>query len=143
MRDLESMLPRLPQRPLRQVLPEVTPARGEAKYQVGFFLGCAQSLMFADESMAAVRVLSRNGCTVTTPRDVKCCGMPAHGYGRLDLVRDQAKHNISESNYSRFQFLSFRRYEVQVVLAQIKKWVPHIHTIPIYILRFDQSTIRQ
>jgi len=42
-----------------------------------------------------VRVLSRNGCLVNTPREVECCGMPAHGYGRLDLVRKQAQHNIS------------------------------------------------
>jgi glycolate oxidase iron-sulfur subunit len=95
LRDLESMLPRLPQRPLRQILPPVTPARGETKYRVGFFLGCAQSLMFAEESQATVRVLSRNGCSVTTPKEVKCCGMPAHGYGRLDLVREHARHNIA------------------------------------------------
>jgi len=80
---------------LRQSLPEVTLARGETKYKVGFFLGCAQSLLFAEESAATVRVLSRNGCTVNTPREVECCGMPAHGYGRLDLVRKQAQHNIS------------------------------------------------
>jgi glycolate oxidase iron-sulfur subunit len=96
MRDLEAMLPHLPQRPLRRVLPEITPARGQEKYRVGFFLGCAQSLMFADESAACVRVLSRNGCTVLTPKEVECCGMPALGYGRLDLVRAQAKHNIEE-----------------------------------------------
>jgi glycolate oxidase iron-sulfur subunit len=95
LRDMEAMLPRLPQRPLRQSLPEVTPARGETKYTAGFFLGCAQSLLFAEESAATVRVLSRNGCTVVTPREVECCGMPAHGYGRLDLVRKQAQHNIS------------------------------------------------
>jgi glycolate oxidase iron-sulfur subunit len=94
-RDLEAMLPRLPQRPLRQVLPKITQARGEDKHRVGFFLGCAQSLLFADESAATVRVLSRNACTVIAPREVECCGMPAHGYGRLDLVRSQAKHNIS------------------------------------------------
>jgi glycolate oxidase iron-sulfur subunit len=94
-RDMEAMLPPLPQRPLRQVLPEVTPAREEAKYQVGFFLGCAQSLLFAEESAATVRVLSRNGCSVTTPRAVQCCGMPALGYGRLDLVREQARQNIA------------------------------------------------
>ena len=95
LRDMEAMLPRLPQRPLRQSLPEVTLARGETKYKVGFFLGCAQSLLFAEESAATVRVLSRNGCQVNTPREVECCGMPAHGYGRLDLVRKQAQHNIS------------------------------------------------
>jgi glycolate oxidase iron-sulfur subunit len=94
-RDMEAMLPRLPQRPLRQVLPKITAARGESKHRVGFFLGCAQSLLFADESAATVRVLSRNGCTVVTPKEVECCGMPARGYGRLDLVRAQAKHNIS------------------------------------------------
>jgi len=94
MRDLEAMLPHLPQRPLRRVLPEVTPARGQEKYRVGFFLGCAQSLLFAEESAATVRVLARNGCTVLTPKEVECCGMPARGYGRLDLVRAQAKHNI-------------------------------------------------
>jgi glycolate oxidase iron-sulfur subunit len=94
LRDMEAMLPRLPQRPLRQFLPEVTPARGETKYKVGFFLGCAQSLLFAEESAATVRVLSRNDCTVVTPREVECCGMPAHGYGRLDLVRKQAQRNI-------------------------------------------------
>jgi len=94
-RDMEAMLPRLPQRPLRRILPQGTEARGESKRRVGFFLGCAQSLLFADESAATVRVLSRNGCTVITPKEVECCGMPAHGYGRLDLVRKQAKHNIS------------------------------------------------
>jgi glycolate oxidase iron-sulfur subunit len=93
-RDLEAMLPSLPQRPLRQSLPVHTPARGEAHYQVGFFLGCAQNLLFAEESAAAVRVLARNACTVITPPDVKCCGMPARGYGRLDLVKEQARYNI-------------------------------------------------
>lgn len=94
LRDMEAMLPRLPQRPLRRVLPVLTPAQGKTKHRVGFFLGCAQSLLFAEESAATVRVLSRNGCEVITPPNVKCCGMPALGYGRLDLVREQAKHNI-------------------------------------------------
>ena len=94
-RDLEAMLPRLPQRPLRQVLPEITPAKGESRYRVGFFMGCAQSLMFAHESAATVRVLARNACTVITPREVVCCGMPANSYGRQDLVLKQARHNIA------------------------------------------------
>lgn len=93
-RDLEAMLPRIPQRPLRQSLPKVTPAIGETRYKVGFFLGCAQNVLFADESHATVRVLARNGCQVTTPPEVQCCGMPARGYGRMDLVKSQARHNI-------------------------------------------------
>ena len=94
-RDLEAMLPHLPQRPLRHVLPVITEAYSESQFRVGFFLGCAQNLLFSEESKATVRVLARNGCTVITPRDVQCCGMPARGYGRLDLVRAQAKHNIA------------------------------------------------
>jgi glycolate oxidase iron-sulfur subunit len=106
-RDMEAMLPRLPQRPLRRMLPQITEARGENKHRIGFFLGCAQSLLFAEESAATVRVLSRNGCTVITPKEVECCGMPAHGYGRLDLVRAQAKHNISV----------FEKSDVEVVVT--------------------------
>jgi glycolate oxidase iron-sulfur subunit len=101
------MLPHLPQRPLRQVLPEVTGANGEARHQVGFFLGCAQSLMFAEESAASVRVLARNGCTIVTPKETVCCGMPALGYGRPDLVREQARHNIE----------LFERVQVEVIVT--------------------------
>ena len=107
LRDLEAMLPHLPQRPLRHNLPVVTEAREHSHYRVGFFLGCAQNLLFAEESAATVRVLSRNGCSVITPRDVKCCGMPARGYGRLDLVRSQAQHNIS----------LFDQYQVDVIVT--------------------------
>ena len=94
-RDMEAMLPRLPQRPLRQILPEVTKSTTTERHRVGFFLGCAQSLMFAEESSATVRVLARNGCTVVTPKETVCCGMPAAGYGRQDLVMAQARHNIA------------------------------------------------
>ncbi len=106
-RDMEAMLPRIPQRPLRQVLPTVAPAYGEVNNRVGFFLGCAQSLLFAGESGATVRVLRRNGCTVISPKEVECCGMPARGYGRLDLARKQAQHNIA----------LFEKSEVDVIVT--------------------------
>ena len=95
LRDMEAILPPLPRRPLRQVLPEVTEANGESRQRVGFFLGCLQSLMFAGESAAGVRVLARNGCTVITPKETVCCGMPALGFGKLAQVQQQARHNIS------------------------------------------------
>jgi glycolate oxidase iron-sulfur subunit len=107
LRDLETMLPRLPQRPLRQVLPEISPARKESLHRVGFFLGCLQSLMFAEESAAAVRVLARNGCTVVTPKATVCCGMPALGFGKIQQVQKQARHNIS----------LFERAEVEFVIT--------------------------
>ena len=94
LRDMESMLPRLPRRPLRKVLAEITPASRVDQRRVGFFLGCVQSQMFAEESAASVRVLARNGCTVITPHETVCCGMPALAYGRQDLAQKQARHNI-------------------------------------------------
>jgi glycolate oxidase iron-sulfur subunit len=108
LRDWEAMLPRIPQRPLRRVLPEVTEARsGPARYRVGFFLGCAQSLLFAEESAAALRVLARNGCTVITPKEVQCCGMPARAYGRTDLAEGHARHNIA----------LFERHDLDVIVT--------------------------
>lgn len=95
LRDLEAMLPPVPLRPLRRTLPERTAALDQERSKVGFFLGCAQNLLFAEQSAATVRVLARNGCTVITPKEIQCCGMPALGYGRLDLVRAQAQHNIA------------------------------------------------
>jgi glycolate oxidase iron-sulfur subunit len=114
-RDMEAMLPRLPQRPLRRVLPEVTLAlrssspsplgEGRGEVRVGFFLGCAQSLMFAEESAASLRVLARNGCTVVTPKETVCCGMPALGFGRQDLVQEQARHNIALFEKANVEFI--------------------------------------
>jgi glycolate oxidase iron-sulfur subunit len=104
-RDLEAMLPHLPQRPLRQLLLEVNKANGESRSRVGFFLGCAQSLMFTEESAATVRVLARNGCTVVTPKETVCCGMPALSYGRQDLVREQARHNIALFEQAQVEFV--------------------------------------
>jgi glycolate oxidase iron-sulfur subunit len=108
LRDWEAMLPRIPQRPLRRILPEVTEARGgPARHRVGFFLGCAQSLLFAGESASALRVLARNGCTVITPKEVQCCGMPARAYGRTDLAEDHARHNIAV----------FERHDLDVIVT--------------------------
>ncbi len=94
LRDAERMLPALPTRPLRRRIAETTPARGERKYRVGFFLGCFQSLVFAPASAATVRVLAENGCEVVTPKNVQCCGMPHLGYGDVETARALARHNI-------------------------------------------------
>ena len=104
-RDMEAMLPRLSQRPLRQTLPEVTEANGESRYRVGFFLGCLQSLMFAGESAASVRVLARNGCTVVTPKGTVCCGMPALAFGRIEEVRQQTRQNIALYEKANVEFV--------------------------------------
>ncbi len=105
LRDMEAMLPPMPRRPLRQLLPEVSAPDGGNLHRVGFFLGCLQSLMFADESAASVRVLARNGCTVVTPRETVCCGMPALGFGMIEQVKLQARHNIAVFEKAEVEFI--------------------------------------
>lgn len=93
LREMSWLLPPIPRQPLRRLLPEVTPPEGELRHRVGFFLGCAQDVMFASASRASVRVMARNGCQVYTP-EVACCGMPHLGYGELEVAKDLARQNI-------------------------------------------------
>ena len=95
LRDMERMLPhKLPLRGTRHQIPDVTPAKGERRAHVAYFLGCVQGVMMADGCRATVEVLAENGCDVITPSDVKCCGMPMVGYGFKDEAREMARHNI-------------------------------------------------
>jgi len=90
---MEGILPRL-ERPLRQVIPPVTPARGERRGKVGFFLGCAMSLTFPEVSRQTVRILSQQGFEVLTPKGVKCCGAPHLAEGERRIARELARLNL-------------------------------------------------
>ncbi|MBI2939637.1 MAG: (Fe-S)-binding protein [Chloroflexi bacterium] len=91
---LDALLPPLPARPLRQELAEVTPARGERRYRVGFFLGCVMSVVFAEASRSTVDVLTENDCEVVTPKGQRCCGAPHAGEGDMATLRALARHNV-------------------------------------------------
>jgi len=95
LRDMERMLPHnLPLRGTRHQLPDLVHARGERRARVAYFLGCVQGVMMADGCKATVEVLAENGCDVTIPTHVKCCGMPMVGYGFKEEAREVARHNI-------------------------------------------------
>ena len=91
---MERFLPPLPAKPLRQVLAPITPAKGERKHRVGFFLGCIMSSIFADASKATVDVLTRNGCEVFMPKDIRCCGAPFFTEGEHARPKRLARDNI-------------------------------------------------
>lgn len=95
LRQMEGLLPRLPRRPLHKVLDVVTPAESERKYRAGFFLGCMMSQIFAVESQATVKVLTRAGCEVITPKGQVCCGAPQDDQGNRNQVRQFARTNIA------------------------------------------------
>jgi glycolate oxidase iron-sulfur subunit len=92
--DLEYMLPSVPFVPLRRKLKEVTPAKGERKQRVGFFLGCADDLVFNSAGSATVSLLTDNACEVVIPARLECCGMPCLGYGEMEQAIKLAKNNI-------------------------------------------------
>jgi len=89
----EGMMPELHQ-PLRQRLPELTPAKGERRGTVAFFLGCVMTLMYPEVSRQTVRVLSHQGFDVYTPKQQKCCGAPHLTEGDRETTRQLAAHNL-------------------------------------------------
>jgi glycolate oxidase iron-sulfur subunit len=82
-------------KPIRGELAEVTPAAGEKRHRVAFFLGCMMNVAMPDVSRATLRVLIRAGCEVVTPKNPKCCGAPHDDQAMLDLSRDMARKNIA------------------------------------------------
>jgi glycolate oxidase iron-sulfur subunit len=91
---MERLLPPLPARPLHEVVAEVTPALGERKHRVGFFLGCFMSQIFADVSASTIAVLTRAGCEVVIPPGQMCCGAPHEDQSDPEMARKLARHNI-------------------------------------------------
>ncbi len=92
--DLAQLAPRL-RRPLRGQLPLVTPAMGKQRFRVAFFLGCIMNVALPETSRATVRLLSRLGCKVVTPRGQACCGAPQDDQALRGLARAMARHNVA------------------------------------------------
>ncbi|MDD2851311.1 MAG: (Fe-S)-binding protein [Desulfuromonadaceae bacterium] len=91
---MEGLLPPLPAKPLRQEIEEVTSAVGAERGTVGFFLGCVMSLIFSDASRATIKLLSKLGYRVITPRNQVCCGAPNMLGGDLEGLNEASRTNI-------------------------------------------------
>lgn len=88
------IMPDVSKKPARSRIPSVTPAKGEKKFKVAYFLGCATNHIYPEVPVAGVSVLSQNGCEVVTVEGVKCCGMPHMAYGETETAKELAKHNM-------------------------------------------------
>lgn len=89
----EGMLPEL-HRPLRPQLPDISPAKGEKRGTVAFFLGCVMTLLYPEVSRQTVRVLNHQGFDVITPKQQKCCGAPHLTEGDRETTRELAQINL-------------------------------------------------
>ncbi len=94
LRNLIQFSPRLGP-PLRRQLPLVIHAKGERRHRVAFFLGCIMNVAMPETSRATLRVLSRLGCDVVTPRGQSCCGAPQDDQALRLLSREFARRNIA------------------------------------------------
>jgi glycolate oxidase iron-sulfur subunit len=94
LRELVEFAPRMG-KPLRQELGLVTPARGEQRHRVAFYLGCMMNVVMPDTSRATMRLLTRLGCEVITPQGQACCGAPQDDQAMRGLARDFARRNIA------------------------------------------------
>ncbi len=94
MGDMETMMPEVPTPTLKYSLRQFSPARGKAKYRVGFVSGCVMNQLFTQTNLATVRVLQENGCDVLTPRKQTCCGALHVHNGVRDVALGLARQNI-------------------------------------------------
>ncbi len=94
LRFMEELAPDGLETPLRKTIPhEVAPVSDEHA-RVGYFLGCMMSIMFNKTTNATVTVLTRSGCRVVTPKEIRCCGAPLMSEGFKHKAIDMMKFNI-------------------------------------------------
>ena len=93
--------------------PTTTPAHPELVEgrAVALLSGCVMPLMQGDTMRAAVRVLTRNGCSVAVPPGQVCCGALNLHAGDLETARRLARRNIDiflalESNMPGFRIIT-------------------------------------
>lgn len=96
LQELEQMTPTVQPKFSAQMIPPVTPAKGQKKHRVAVLVGCAQDLIFSDVNRDTVEVLAENGCEVVTPPRQECCGsLHAHN-GEWELAKVLARRNIDQ-----------------------------------------------
>ena len=64
------------------------------KKRVGYFVGCATNYLFPHIGEATLRILNKNGVSVSIPSDQRCCGLMAFGSGDWQSAQKLALSNI-------------------------------------------------
>jgi glycolate oxidase iron-sulfur subunit len=71
--------------------PGTFPAQGPRKGRVAILQGCAQGVLAPGINAAAIRLLTRHGVEVVSPRGEGCCGALVHHMGREHESHAQAR----------------------------------------------------
>ncbi len=87
-------IPALARKPLREIIEQVIPAKGEKRMRVGYFSGCLIDFVYPDMGQKVIDILAHFGCEVVTPVEQTCCGIPAMHEGEFDVAREVARDNL-------------------------------------------------
>lgn len=124
--DLAARAPRVPPRADRAPLPAFTPASGERRGRVAFFVGCVMPELFGAVNHATVRVLARNGFDVFVPAGQGCCGaLHAHA-GDRDVALELARRNLAAFRADDFDALVVNSAGCGAALRDLGRWLPGV-----------------
>jgi Fe-S oxidoreductase len=123
-REIYALTPVVPSASERGPLPPFTPAIGEKRGRVAFFVGCVMPELFGAVNAATVRVLSRNGFEVVIPQSQTCCGALHAHTGDLDFARKLARRNLETFAAVDFDALIVNSAGCGAVLRELQAWFP-------------------
>lgn len=97
MQQMERIMPDILPPSKRKHHPEFTPRANEkrdSRGRVAFFQGCLMDMMFRETNDNSIKLLSKTGFDVVTPKSQVCCGALHHHSGKTDKSIELAKANI-------------------------------------------------
>lgn len=89
----------------RSSLLPITPAKGDKKYTVAFFVGCVMDAMFRKINQLSVKLLSEAGCDVIVIENQTCCGALHAHTGEVEESKSLAKRNIAAFEKEEVDFI--------------------------------------
>lgn len=95
LRNLEGLMPPVTGHHLVATLPPFTKAAGLRRAKVALLPGCVQRAYFPEVNEATIRVLAAEGCDVTVPGDLGCCGALSVHSGREEEAKRFARAAIA------------------------------------------------
>jgi glycolate oxidase iron-sulfur subunit len=95
LRQMEALMPPVKAGHLTASLPAFTKAVGSRRAKVALLAGCVQRVYFPDVNAATIRVLAAEGCDVTVPRGLGCCGALSVHAGREEEAQEFTRAAIA------------------------------------------------
>lgn len=107
LRQMEKIIPAVPNYKTMKTRPTHLTAVGETKKKVAFFTGCLMDTMFLETNDATMKLLQLAGCDISIPELQACCGA-LHGHsGEKEQAKELAKRNI----------VAFEQLEVDAIIT--------------------------